>query len=288
MDVSFSRLHKYETCPAQYYYHYVRGLRRETTSANLLFGKAVHQAVADYVTAHALGEVVDPVAIFEREWARQLANTIVEFSATQSPEALHDTGVELCRQFPAFWDATGMTALLGPGGQPLVEYKLTLKLGHGIKLRGYLDLAAMTRDGDTGIIDFKTALTPAPEALLLIGEQLTDYQMLVEQNLDRLGLESVDKLGYIELLKRKVSEDGRGKGPEIIGPSLIVKRSDAMVRERREKIAYLVMQIKKGVFFRAPRMAYDSPCELCDFKNLCLHGSMEGLVDPAAAQKKIA
>lgn len=288
MDVSFSRLHKYETCGAQFNYHYVRGLKPDTTSANLLFGKAIDPAVSEYVKGHALGEVVDPVKIFEREWARQIASTIVGFSATQSPDAFHDTGVQLCRQFPEFWENTGLTALIGPGGQPMVQQKLTIKVATGIKLRGFLDLVALTEEGETAIVDFKTALTPAPEALLMIGEQLTDYQMMVEQNLDRLGIESVSKLGYIELLKRKVSTRGNGKGPEIIGPSLTKRRDEATVRERREKIAYLVTQIRKGVFFRAPRMAYDSPCEMCDFKNLCLHGSMEGLTEPANAQQQLA
>lgn len=287
MDVSFSRLHKYETCGAQFQYHYVQGLRPDATAANLLFGKAVDKAASEFIKGHALGEAGDPVPIFEREWARLLANHIVTFGATQSPQAFHDTGVELFRQFPGFWENTGLTALIGPGGQPMVQQKLTVQLPSGIRLRGFLDVAALTADGEVAIIDLKTALKAAPEAILLIGEQLTDYQILVEANKERLGIESVAKVGFIDLLKRNVSKDGQGAGPQIVGPCLTSPRSETIVRERREKIAYLVTQIHKGVFFRSPRMAFNTPCDMCDFKNLCLHGSMEGLSKPAQAQKKI-
>lgn len=288
MEISFSRLHKYETCGAAYHYYYVRGLRPEQVSANLLFGKVLHKAKTDYIKAHALGETDDPAAMFEREWARALGQTIVEFSATQSPEAFHDTGVALAREFPAFWERSGLTALIGPGGQPMVEQKLTVEIVPGVDLRGYIDLVALTADGEMAVIDLKTAMTPAPEATLLIGEQLTDYQILADANRQRLGIESIARVGFIELLKRQVSKTGRGKGPEIVGPSLAPPRTETLVTERRAKIDHLVTQIRKGAFFRNPGMAYNTPCSMCEFRNLCLHGSMEGLAKPAEAKAQLS
>lgn len=286
MDVSFSRLHKYETCGAAYQYHYVRGLRSEQTPANLVFGKALHKALTDYVAAHARGETLDVVSIFTHEWTQALAGAVVEFPSTHTPESMYETGVELCRQFPTFWENSGLTAVIDRGGNPMVEQKFTMQIARSVKLRGFIDVLAMTADGDIGPIDLKTSASAAPESTLLIGEQLTDYQMLVEANQERYGLEGVDTVGFVELLKRKVSKTG--KGPEIIGPNLAPARSRDLVAERRTKIEYLVTQIRKGVFFRNPGMAYNSPCAMCDFRELCLHGSMEGLTEPAQAQQKLA
>lgn len=288
MIVSFSRLHKYETCGAAYFYQYIRRLFTEKVSANLLFGKALHKGITDYISGHAVGIVVDPVPIFESEWARLLSNTIVEFSATQTPEAFHGTGIALAGRFPEFWEQSGLTAIIDPKGEPMVEKKLTMKAVPGVDLLGYLDLLALTADGEIANIDLKTTLVPASEHMLLLGEQLTDYQMLAEANASQLGIEKVAKVGYIDLLKRKVSKGKRGKGPEIIGPSLVPARSNEMQRERRAKIDHLVTQIKKSAFFRNPGMAYNTPCSMCDFRNLCMYGSMDGLVESAQAQHSLA
>lgn len=288
MIVSFSRLHKYETCGAAYFYQYVRRLSPDKVSANLVFGKALHKGITDYIAGHAVGNAVNPVLIFEREWARLLSNTIVEFSATQTPVAFHATGVFLASQFQGFWEQSGLTALIDPKGESMVEQKLTMQAAPGVELLGYLDLLALTADGEIANIDLKTTLVPASEHMLLLGEQLTDYQMLAEANASRLGIEKVDKVGYIDLLKRKVPKGNRGKGPEIIGPSLVPARSEEMQRERRAKIGYLATQIKKSVFFRNPGMAYNSPCSMCEFRNLCMYGSMDGLVEPVKAQQSLA
>ncbi|MBZ9574531.1 PD-(D/E)XK nuclease family protein [Modicisalibacter sp. MOD 31.J] len=290
MDVSFSQLHKYETCGAAYQFHYVRRLRAEEVSANLIFGKVLDKGMSEFIRGHALGEYVDPLPIFEQEWDRALSETIVDFSATQSPKDLRETGAELARQFPEFWDNSGLTALIGPGGEPMVQQKLTVQVAPGINLRCFLDVAVLTEEGESAIIDLKTALSPAPDAVLLLGEQLTDYQIAAEANKAKLGIESISQVGFIELLKRKIPKASQGRGPEIIGPSLTPARSEAVMAERRAKIDHLVTLIRKGVFFRNPGMAYNSPCSMCDFQNLCLHGDMEGLIEApkGKAQAKLA
>jgi len=288
LSLSFSALNKYEICPRQYAFHYKDGLRTSVEPANLLFGGALHEALTTFIAEHAKGNVIDAAVLFQDKWNEAIKGNVVDYSSTQSPESLHDTGTELARQFPSFWDNSGLTALIGPDGEPLVERKLTMRVVPGVNYRGYLDVIAMTADGEIVIIDLKTALTPAPESTLLIGEQLTDYQALVESNKDRLGIESVSQLGFIELLKRKVPKSDRGKGPEIVGPSLTPARTPDELKERKAKIGYLADQIAKGAFFKKPGIAFNTPCSMCDFKDLCLHGSMDGLVDPKANQRRIA
>src|SRR5699024_8106486 len=88
MRVRFSRLQKYETCPAQYWYQYERRLKTENTPANLVFGSKLHKALTEHVKGHALGQFVDPVALFEQGWDQAMTDTAIEFSATQTPEDL--------------------------------------------------------------------------------------------------------------------------------------------------------------------------------------------------------
>lgn len=288
LSLSFSALNKYEICPRQYALHYVEGWRTDVTPANLVFGGLTHEPLAEFIIGHAKGCKVDPLALFQHKWDEKMAAVEMEFSSTQSPESLRATGSELTRQFPAFWEQSGLTALIGPDGEPLVEKKLTMQIAPGVRFRGFLDVIAVTAEGEIAIIDLKTSLTQAPESTLLIGEQLTDYQALVDANQERLGIEGVEKLGFIELLKRKVPKTNRGKGPEIVGPALVPARTPAQLSERKAKIVYLADQIKRGAFFKRPGMAFNTPCSMCDFSGLCLHGSEEGLIAPNTAQRKLA
>lgn len=285
---SFSSLAKFEVCGRQYAYHYEEGWRPSVISANLVFGRCVDQAVSGYVVDHANGMAGqnDPEAVFRKAWQDALDSTEMEFNTTQTPQKLNETGASLAAQFPEFWDLSGLTALVDPAGRPMVQQKLTMKIA-GTRYRGYLDLIALTKDGDVAIIDFKTSKIASPEPVLLAGEQLTDYQELVERNRERLGIEEVDQVGYIDLLKRNVPQKGRsGKGPEIVGPHLVPARSEAAKAERREKITHLVKQIKAGAFFRRPAMAYNTPCSMCEFRDLCMHGSEEGLVQKQGSNQK--
>src|SRR6187401_393778 len=43
--LSFSAIRTYQTCPLQYFFRYVAGLPKETISASLMFGSAIHRAV---------------------------------------------------------------------------------------------------------------------------------------------------------------------------------------------------------------------------------------------------
>jgi putative RecB family exonuclease len=43
--ISFSAIRTYQTCPLQYFFRYVAELPKETVSASLMFGSAIHRAV---------------------------------------------------------------------------------------------------------------------------------------------------------------------------------------------------------------------------------------------------
>src|SRR5437870_3166110 len=61
--LSHSRINRYLTCPEQYRLYYVEKLRPRIESAGLVFGVAIHAAIADLFRT---GE--DPVEHFVRDW----------------------------------------------------------------------------------------------------------------------------------------------------------------------------------------------------------------------------
>jgi len=46
--ISFSAIRTYQSCPLQYYFRYVAGLPKETISASLVFGSAIHRAIEQH------------------------------------------------------------------------------------------------------------------------------------------------------------------------------------------------------------------------------------------------
>src|SRR5712664_320412 len=61
--LSFSRIDRYLHCPEQYRLYYVENLRPRLTSASLVFGHTVHEALA-----LMFQEGVDPVKYFLDTW----------------------------------------------------------------------------------------------------------------------------------------------------------------------------------------------------------------------------
>ncbi len=166
--------------------------------------------------------------------------------------------------------------LLDEEGKPVLETRLEAMLSPTVKLSGTLDLLGLTLEGEVVVLDFKTASSPAPESFAKMSDQLGLYQILVDVNAAALGINQVDRLGFMELIKRKVPNGkGRGKGPEVM-PPVLAPQSD--VTEFVRKARWVAANIEAGYFFPNPRMAWNSPCGLCDYKRLCYDGTTEGLI----------
>jgi hypothetical protein len=59
-------------------------------------------------------------------------------------------------------------------------------------------------------------------------------------------------------------------------PPVLAPQSD--VTEFVRKARWVAVNIEAGYFFPNPRMAWNSPCGLCDYKRLCYDGTTEGLI----------
>lgn len=267
-----SSLLKYLDCGRSYYYQYVARFMPRVESANLRFGSAVHAAIYAWLT----GATDDIVKTFTLLWRETIETVALDYNTLWSPESLEAAGKVLVEQFPSVWQKTGIMPLLGEEGKPVLETRLEAMLSPGVKLSGTLDLLGLTLEGEVVVLDFKTASSPAPDSFAKMSDQLGLYQILVDVNAAALGINQVDRLGFMELIKRKVPNgNSRGKGPEVM-PPVMATQSD--VTEFVRKARWVAANIEAGYFFPNPRMAWNSPCSLCDYKRLCYDCTSEGLV----------
>ena len=267
---------KFDECPSQYYFSEVEKLRSKATSANLPFGTAVHEAMTGYILATVSGKPFDPVAVFESYWDHAIENETLEFSSIWDEDSMRQTGKRLVEQFPEIWDNSGLSPLIDSKG-PVVERRFETTIRPGVVLTGQPDVVAVNSDAEVIALDLKTTASEYDPIFLLASEQLTAYQVLLDAHSDELGIEGVDRLGFVELLKKKIPKTSRGTGPVIKAPHLVNARSTSMVRDYEEKVLNTAKDIASKRFPRRPRMAFNSPCSMCDFRSYCLQDSMEGL-----------
>ena len=110
MRLSPTAVIQYETCPQHYYLEQVLRIKPRYPAANLVFGRVVHQVLETWMRSWMSGQPLDASAAFQTGWTQARAEGGIEYSATQSPESLQETGKALVAQFAAAWPGTLMTS----------------------------------------------------------------------------------------------------------------------------------------------------------------------------------
>lgn len=287
--MSANRLLKYQNCRREYDLHYNRGIRAAVTAANLVFGKAIHAAIEAFLRARACGsDAVDPVQVFTEHWDAALEEEELDFSTAFTPEEMRETGQVLMGQFPDWWDRQGWMPLMDPDGEPLIEPRLTGKIGP-VPVVGFPDLIAMDLEGRVVAPDFKTPAQPSLEGFEKVSDQLILYTELLQQNADWLGIRGLEfrGAGFVELLKKRVPKTRRGTGPTIEEPRIAPPPSAELRREFKERLLDAAEGIAAERFPRDPRMPHNSPCGMCDYQSWCFDGDPDGLVFPEQEQEAL-
>ncbi|MCP5197438.1 MAG: PD-(D/E)XK nuclease family protein [Gammaproteobacteria bacterium] len=278
MRLSPTSVLKYETCPQQYDLEEVRRIRPMHTAANLIFGRVVHRVVEQALRQAFAGQPFDAGAAFAADWQTARAQGGIDYSATQSPDSLTETGQALVTQFTARWPTFGWLPALDGQNQPLLEQKLEVKVTAGLIYVGRFDLVACHVDGTLAALDVKTPSSATDPDWLAVADQLMGYQWLLDAHAGRLGLPPVDRLGLVELIKRKVSKTG--KGPEVCAPITAPRRPASVLAAYRQKVLWVAEDIDRQRFPRRGLMAHHSPCAMCAVKGLCQHDDPDGLIVP--------
>lgn len=278
MKVRPSGVLKYDDCPRAYKYQYVDRIRTETTSVNLPFGTAVHDACTSWLIADSTGKTVSIADIFREGFQKALDTKIVSFPQDKLPEDLFKMGEALVTSFPAAWTDSGLKVLMDKDGMPMVERRLETEIRPGVVLSGQPDVVAVDAQDRVVVPDIKTPAQSSDEVFAAASEQLTSYQLLLEDPnvVAFTGRKKVDRVGFFEGIKRKVSRTG--KGPTWEPPILVDARSDSDIDDLKMKIQAMAADVEAGVFPKRPRMAFNSPCTMCDYVGLCHRGDKSGLI----------
>lgn len=272
LTLSANKIITADTCKRMLYYRYILEIKNQVKSSNLAFGSAIDTALMTYLLAITMGhQVHDLEAVFLEKWEEE-TDCEVEYTVTKTPKKLVEMGKKMVSLFPEAWEKSGLMILVMPDGSPALQVQLSCSLKDKLNLRGYLDLIAMNDDGEIIVIDLKTAAAKYGEVFAWQSDQLTAYNILVEANREALGIDTVDQLGFMCMLKKT--------NPEIEQPHLIPARSSQEIAEFRQKCFDIETTFNQRRFYKASRHAFNNPCELCDFKQLCTFGDTDGLIIP--------
>lgn len=282
MKVRPSGILKYDDCPRAYKFQYVDRIRTETTSVNLPFGTAIHDACTKWLTAQSTGKTADIADIFREGFQKALDTKIVSFPQDKLPNDFFEMGEALVTAFPAAWIDSGLRVLMDVDGMPMVERRLEAEIRPGVVLSGQPDVVALDEKDRVVVPDIKTPAQSSDAVFVDASEQLTSYQLLLEQPnvVAFTGRKKVDRVGFFEGIKRKVT--ATGKGPTWEPPLLVDSRSDSDIDDLKLKIQAMAADVTAGVFPKRPRMAFNSPCTMCDYVGLCHRGDKTGFIFPTS------
>ena len=232
--LSFSRIERYLHCPEQYRLYYVENLRPKLTSASLVFGQTVHQALA-----LMFQEGQDPVLSFRESW-KEAKQAELKYGARESWDKLYECGQVLLEKFvqEQVPRLSGASAIEKPFELSISEFDLPFI--------GFIDLTAKL-DGVETVIDFKTSASSYAGYEAILSDQLTAYQ---------LAMPDVSALGLCVLIKTK--------DPRIEWH--FSHRSGEQLVEYLRKAKLIAHEIKAGHFYKRS----GKWCSWCDYLPLCL------------------
>lgn len=283
--LSHSARECYLTCPKQYFYKYIQRWSTKKSSANLGFGTSVHAACAAFLisTVVVTPVLVDPIAVFNREWAKFQSTHDIDYGSRWNPDNLKEIGEALVRAFMQWWPTSGYSVVMDAKGKPVVERRLKMRLPGGVIFTTVKDILAMSAEGKVVVFDIKTPAQLAIEGFAMVNDQLTGYQVAGDTFADELGIEQVDAMAFIELHKVTVKEPPKKPGaqqplqPRVVEPELAERHSQEEIVEWLQETSCIANDIRNKRFPRRPGDSFSSPCKMCDFAGMCLRGDKTGL-----------
>lgn len=267
-----------QRCGKAYEYRHRYRLESQATSVNLGFGSAFDSAVMAYVVGQAFGREVDPKTVFLKEYNTFAGSHEVEYSTKwEGKDAVLEAGTMLAERFVDWWGGSGYTLMIDPNGAPIVQRKLSVMIGPNVQYSAILDMMVLTPSAEVALLDLKTPSVDCPEVFTQTSGQLTGQQLVVNAHRHSLGIEGVDKVGFLNAVKRPVPKTTRGEGPVVRDPHLALARSDEDVAEYVQGQLWVAEDIRKQRFAKRSMDAFNTPCGMCEYAQLCITGDRSKL-----------
>ncbi|MFP4029673.1 MAG: RecB family exonuclease [Candidatus Brocadiia bacterium] len=191
IHISHSQINEFLRCPRKYHLHRRLQIPPAFTPAPLIFGGAVHEALAAYHQARLEGQQLGPdtlMEVFDERWMAE--ERPVRYGNGENKESLRDKAYRMMETY--LEDPRGI-------GPPVaVEEKIDVSLREDLPpVWGRIDLLEQDEDGRLVLTDFKTASSRRskdPSQLVLYREAL--------RILGYPGVEDA-QIRYVVLLKTK-------------------------------------------------------------------------------------
>ncbi len=271
MKISHSKKELYETCPKKYEYKYVQGYYRDETSASLLFGSAIDNALNYVLLCVKKNRPQKPKVakwLFQRgmdKWYGQ--NPLLFFKGEQPPGNDNPTQKEvwdhLCTLGPKMID-TYITEIL-PQFKSIedVQIRKDIENGEGDTLVLIADFKGVLNDGTVVVADNKTA-SPSTYKTYTKNSVNTKGQLpLYGEHLN------VENGAYIVL--EKVLKEGK------VNWKIITSKIDeSVVASVYDEISEVAGNIKAGVFPKNEKACFKF--RQCEYFAMCKYGKMQGIL----------
>lgn len=255
LHISYSQIRTYLTCPRRYRYQYVMALKWETTPSGLVFGKAMHEAVALYYRQKkeqrnaTHGDMLD---IYRTIWDKESKRAPVSYKKGETADTLLKQAIWLLEVFikhvrPGKIEAVEMpfsVDIVPPSGDKPIP----------CKLRGVFDLVESDDEGNLIISELKTAAKRQNEEEYDSHHQATVYSYALKM----LGFTTSGKktlVRYDVLLKTKKGEFER----------YFVVKTDKDYQRIIPTIQDILRSIEQEIYY--PREGWY--CKDCPFKSAC-------------------
>lgn len=174
--ISFSEISTYQACSLKWHFQYVERAPREKTSAALILGGLVHEAIQQYLqallSANKTPSMDELMRLFRRRWKDESQAAPVEYSANQTANDVEATAKRMLEGFFA-------SAASKPAGRIIgIEETFSILLAPDLpQLVGATDMITH-EEGNLIVTDFKTARSMWSEEIVKQhAEQLSLYSL---------------------------------------------------------------------------------------------------------------
>lgn len=238
--LSVSQVTTYLTCPRKYRFRYVDRLEPERVSIDLVFGRAVHSALAWFVEEGASAEHELLARTFRADFQAERMVPRVDYDE-KDPAALAALGESLVRAA-----APVVRELRPKAAETKVEVELVephTGRGLGIPLLGYVDLVL-----EDGLGEIKTASRKTGPSNYL-------FQLAAYRYAWRRQHQVVPRFQLVELVKTKA-------------PSVVVLEVNVTDRDERwflEVASAVLDSLRREAFHPIPNYL----CSRCEYRRTC-------------------